>query len=86
MEVLGALPFLVTNAEVLELLREVDKEAKSTGFKRTEIAEEVSQHVFVYAMMICTVLCPRTLITCVCLSLSCTLSASTIRLCAQLLF
>eukprot|EP00277_Geminigera_cryophila_P011980 CAMPEP_0179452204 /NCGR_PEP_ID=MMETSP0799-20121207/36104_1 /TAXON_ID=46947 /ORGANISM="Geminigera cryophila, Strain CCMP2564" /LENGTH=144 /DNA_ID=CAMNT_0021247921 /DNA_START=166 /DNA_END=597 /DNA_ORIENTATION=- len=48
MEVVEQLDYLVTNAEVMELLRDVEKEAKSTGFKRPWTARETSQHVMAY--------------------------------------
>ena len=45
MEVVEQLNYLVTNAEVMELLRDLDKEAQSAGFKRPPIARETSAKV-----------------------------------------
>ena len=49
MEVVEQLDFLVTNAEVQELLRAVDGEAQDTSFKRPSIACETSKHVRVHS-------------------------------------
>ncbi len=49
MEVVEQLDFLVTNAEVQELLTAVDLEAQDASFKRPSIACETSKHVRVHS-------------------------------------
>ena len=45
MEVVEQLDYLVTNAEVMHLLRDIDDEATIAGFKRPPIARETSTKV-----------------------------------------
>ena len=45
MEVVEQLDYLVTNAEVMELLKGIDAEATSAGFMRPPIARETSKQV-----------------------------------------
>jgi hypothetical protein len=45
MEVVEQLEYLVSNAEVMKLLRDIDAEAKSSGFQRPPIARETSKQV-----------------------------------------
>lgn len=45
MEVVEQLDYLVSNAEVMKLLTDIDAEAKSAGFQRPPIARETSKQV-----------------------------------------
>jgi hypothetical protein len=45
MEVVEQLDYLVTNAEVMHLLTDLDAEASIAGFKRPPIARETSSKV-----------------------------------------
>lgn len=51
MEVVEQLDYLVTNAEVMELLRNIDAEAKSAGFMRPRIARETSKQVVLFPVL-----------------------------------
>ena len=73
MEVVERLDYLVTNAEVMELLMDIDKEAKTAGFKRPASALEMSSHVCTHShsthcvcvLCVCVNLCVRAR-ACVC--------------------